>query len=109
MVNRSISDSVKSFVSECPIHPEEDNVLFCFYLSTQEWEKVNSELCVFKTPSHLFLQVGQPWDDRPELLPLLAVYSVAFLVGVIVKGLFTYDDSYSSTYLVDQIMTKSGL
>ena len=25
------------------------------------------------------------------------------------KGLFTYDDSYSGTYLVDQIMTKSGL
>ena len=43
MVNKSISDSVKSFVSECPIHHEEDNVLFCFYLSTQEWEKVNEE------------------------------------------------------------------
>ena len=25
------------------------------------------------------------------------------------KGLFTYDDSCLSTYLVDQIMTKSGL
>ena len=44
MVNNSVnSESVNSFVTECPVHPEEDNVLFCFYLSTQEWEKVNEE------------------------------------------------------------------
>lgn len=33
----------------------------------------------------------------------------SILVSNCSKGLFTYDDSYSGTYLVDQIMTKSGL
>ena len=36
----NLSDDVKSLVSDCPVDPEKDNVLFCFYLPTQQWEKV---------------------------------------------------------------------
>ena len=39
---KNISDSVESFVSECPVGLDEVNVLFCFYLPTKEWEKVDS-------------------------------------------------------------------
>ena len=42
MLKNFSSDSIESFVSECPINPDEENVLFCFYLSTKEWEKVYS-------------------------------------------------------------------
>ena len=50
MVNNSnhISDSVKSIVTECP--EEEDNVLFCVYLPTPQWEKVYYELIKEKQP-----------------------------------------------------------
>ena len=39
---KNISDSGESFVSECPVGLDEVNVLFCFYLPTKEWEKVDS-------------------------------------------------------------------
>ena len=36
----NFSDNVISLVSDCPANLEGDNVLFCFYLPTQQWEKV---------------------------------------------------------------------
>ena len=36
----NLSDDIKSLVSGCPVDPEKDNVLFCFYLPTEQWEKV---------------------------------------------------------------------
>ena len=41
-----------------------------------------------------FLQMGRPWDE-PEFLPLLVVYSVAFMVSFIVCKLESKEISAS--------------
>ena len=77
--NMNLSDKIKSLVSDCPADSE--NVLFCFYLPTEQWEKVMQFNLDRKL--NFFAKMSRPWDDRPEFLPLLAVYSVAFMVGFI--------------------------
>ena len=76
------SSNYTTFISSFNGCPEEDNPsVFCYHLPSSKWEQVSDSEPCLKIKKNI-CKMLKPWEYRPEFLPSLVVYSIAFTVGV---------------------------